>query len=70
MKMRSLTQTKKMLKRLEEGWNPKYWIFAADGDLNLMKHGKDGERAMTDDGGVDQDYIVGTFNIDSDGGDW
>ncbi len=69
--MRSLAQTKKMLKRLEEGWNPKYWIFVASGTFMLMRINKDGERAMTEDGGVDPDYEVESFDdIPSDGGDW
>jgi len=68
--MRSLAQTKKMLKRLGGGWNPKYWIFAADGCLYLMKNDDEDKRVMNSRGGVDQDYIIARFKIDSDGGDW
>lgn len=68
--MTTLEATVKHLKKLEENWPSKYWIFAADGRLYLIRKNKNGERAITDFGGVDQDFIVAEFDIESDGGDW
>lgn len=48
------------------------WLFAADGNLHVMRK-KNGRHAVCDDtagAGMDQNYIIATINIDADGGDW
>ena len=59
----------KTLENLSNRWPKNLWLFAADGQLNVAKK-KDGQHAMNDNGGVDQDYIVSIINIEADGGDW
>lgn len=56
------------LKRLSREWPEGYWIFVAGG-VHLMRYNDEGQRAYKG-GGVDQDYVVGSVNIPSDGGDW
>ena len=59
------------LQKLNDNWNDKYWIFVAAGELHLMRHKKDGQRAITADGGADQRYISKDYpKIIADGGDW
>ena len=61
----------KHLQVLDNHWNPNYWLWSGDGVLYLMRFRADGKQAMTDFGGVDPDYIVGSFsNIINDGGGW
>ena len=60
----------RLLNRLVNIWPESLWVWSADGKLYLMHTGPDGERVMTDSGGVDDAYIVDAFNIPSDGGDW
>jgi len=66
------------LKALEKNWPEGYWVFVGAG-FNLMRCGEDGQRVyiQTEDEfgvgmsvGVDPDYIVESFNIPSDGGDF
>lgn len=58
------------LEKLAETWPESLWIFAADGVLHVMTKVR-GERVMTRRGeGYDQDFIVGTVDIESDGGGW
>ena len=38
---------------MADNWNPDYWIYVAGGTLWVMKHDKNGERAMLSNGGVD-----------------
>ena len=58
------------LKKLDENWNSKYWIFAENGGLALMKKDINGERIM-DKGGVSQSSILHRYTqIEADGGDW
>ena len=61
---------KSQLNALTRTWPFGYWIFAADGKLHLMKSGPDGNRVYLPSGGVDPDYIVASYSIPSDGGDW
>ncbi len=59
------------LEELNDNWNSKYWIFIEAGTLYLMKYKKNGETAVTDDGGMDGGYVVAEFpHILGDGGDW
>lgn len=59
------------LKKLAEQW-PKdlLWVFAADGQLIVLRLDKDGKRVMTSSGGYDGRNIVAVINIPADGGDW
>jgi len=59
----------KSLQRVAAKWPNSLWLFSASGSLMVMKN-KDGGAAKTNSGGVDPDYIVGTIDIDNDGGDW
>ena len=59
------------LEKLNKRWNNRYWIFATDGGLVLMKMGKDGDRIVSPGGGMSREAIVRAFNgINADGGDW
>lgn len=58
-----------LLKKIARHWPETLWIFAADERLYVMRK-KNGKRAMTDRGGVDQDYIIAQVDIEADGGDW
>ncbi len=59
------------LKKLNENWNDKYWLFAADGDLHLMRLNNDGGRILEANLGMSQKAIIHSYNrIKSDGGDW
>jgi len=59
------------LKRLAKNWPPTLWLFAgAGGSVCIMKTGQFGQRMMTEEGGVNPDYIVGDIDIPADGGDW
>ncbi len=51
-------------------WPKSLWLFSANGSLYVMRNKKDGSRAFTPTGGVDQNYIVATIDIPNDGGDW
>ena len=59
------------LRRLANRWPDGLWLFSASGALCVMRAGENGEHVMTDDGGVDPDYIITQIlGIDNDGGDW
>lgn len=58
------------LKRLSKSWPKSIWIFAADGSLNIMKCNEVNDIAINSVGGVDQNYLIDTIPIMSDGGDW
>ena len=67
----SLRKTNAVLKKLNENWNGKYWLFAADGELHLMKYGADGNRITNDTLGMSQEAILHSYGeITADGGDW
>ena len=60
------------LKRAAKIWPDSLWLFSADGSLCLMKCGEYGGHVHTDSfqGGIDQEYLITTIDIDNDGGDW
>lgn len=58
------------LKRLAKKWPSTLWLFSANGTLNVMRKGDDGEHVILDNGGVDPDYSLDTVRIENDGGDW
>jgi len=58
------------LRRLATRWPKGLWLFAASGNLCVMRAGKHGEHLMTDGGGVDSDYQITNIDIPNDGGDW
>lgn len=57
------------LKAIAKTWPDSLWLYSASGELYVMKK-RDGQHAITETGGVDQDYIVDHVDIESDGGDW
>ena len=56
------------LTRLEQQWPGHLWLFAADGRLLLMRKDENGQHAVTGMGGVNPDYIIQDFQIETDGG--
>lgn len=58
------------LKRLAKRWPESLWLFSGSGTLCVMKKSAEGEHVREDNGAVSQDYIVGTIDIENDGGDW
>lgn len=71
---RELTKTEvkaiQALKKLEKKWPKTLWLFSASGTLCVMAKNDYGNRAITNDGGCDQDFIVDEIKIENDGGDW
>lgn len=59
----------KRLQVLAENWPKTLWLFAADGELHVMRK-IDGEHKTLPNGGVDPAHIVATIDIEADGGDW
>lgn len=50
---------------------PETWLFAASGQLTLLRTASDGSRVMTPSGGVDHDWILtGTTIGNIEGGDF
>jgi len=45
------------------------WLFAT-GNLHVMRKDEKGQRAITQEGGMDPEYIVDSLIADCDGGDW
>ena len=67
----SLRKINATLKKLNENWNDKYWVFAADGELHLMKYNEARERIVESHGGMSQKAILHSYpKITADGGDW
>lgn len=58
------------LKRLAEKWPKSLWLFSGSGILCVLKKAKGNNRAMNKNGGVCQEHVVETINIENDGGDW
>ena len=59
------------LEKVAKQWPESLWLFSAGGILFVMRLRADGERALTDSGGMDSDYIVGeSIQISNDGGDF
>ncbi len=57
------------LKEVAKKWPKSLWLYVADGQVHVMRK-QGGQRVVTEMGGVDQDYIVDSASIESDGGDW
>jgi hypothetical protein len=57
------------LNRLAKRWPRTLWVFCGAG-FTVLKCKPDGSRAMNSEGSVDQRYIVASFPIPSDGGDY
>jgi len=58
------------LQRLAKTWPKSLWLFA-NGSIGLsVCKKKNGQRATTPTGGMDQEYVVATVKIENDGGDW
>lgn len=60
--MKTAKGIKSVLQSLADNWNDKYWLYVADSSIYIMKK-KDGEIAVTDDGGVDQNYIIDSVSF-------
>lgn len=59
------------LEQLERQWPETLWLFCNGMKVYIMKKDAEGNHAtLKEGGGMDPDYIVGTVDIDSDGGDW
>lgn len=58
------------LRRLAKKWPDSLWLFAASGNLHIMKNDESGQRAITHLGGVDPELTVAHIEIPCDGGDW
>ena len=69
-----MTDSEQWLKKAQKLFKevpPGYWFFCADNKIYMMKYGDNGERAVLDHGGMDQDFIVGSISShEIDGGDW
>jgi hypothetical protein len=74
MTYRKLTKQEKnairCLKNLAKRWPDSLWLFSAARELCVMRYNNKREVAVTNSGGVDQDYVVADINIPNDGGDW
>lgn len=65
------------LHRLAKHWPKSLWLYSAGGSLCVMKKA-DGHRAIipgtaganSPGGGMDPEFVVGTADIENDGGDW
>lgn len=69
--MYSLRKINATLKKLNDNWNDKYWLFAADGEIHLMRYNANGERMTENNLGMSQKAILHSYtNITADGGDW
>lgn len=59
------------LKEVAKIWPKSLWLFSANGTLNVMKTKDDGSRGRSDGGGgLDQQQVITTIDIENDGGDW
>ena len=59
-----------LLRKVARHWPKSLWLFAADGELCVMKKTEENQKATTHTGGMDPDYILAAIDIESDGGDW
>ena len=57
------------LKKLAENWPETLWLFAGDETLAVLRLGPEGKR-MYKNGAVDQDFMVASIWLPSDGGDY
>jgi len=58
------------LQRLEKNWPKTLWLFCNGHSISILRTGPDGVRVMNAAGTPDQDYIVESVTIPSDGGSW
>lgn len=59
------------LQRAAKIWPDSLWLFSADGILHVMRKTDEGVHAVTNNGGMDPDFMIGvTIDIENDGGDW
>lgn len=57
------------LVRLSRRWPSSLWVFAAGGQLHVMRAGDEGEHIKNGEGN-DPAYVLASIDIPSDGGDW
>lgn len=57
------------LHELARKWPASLWLYAANGELHVMKKSADCQ-IWEPGGSPDPEYIVGVVNIECDGGDW
>lgn len=60
----------KALERLAKKWPDSLWLFCNGCSVHILKKNENGERVLTEGGGMDDGYVVGYVNIENDGGDW
>jgi len=66
---KKIIQKFRQLEKLFEGSG--CWLYAAGGDLHLVRRNEKGKIAITESGGVDPDFVIAfTQGIHADGGDW
>jgi hypothetical protein len=70
MRRLSDKQVVNRLKSLARVWPKSLWLFAVGGKLCVMHRNQVGEVAVTESGSIDQNYVVDTIDIPSDGGNW
>ena len=58
------------LKRVAKKWPKSLWLFSGSGSLCVLKKADGKNRAINATGGVCQEHVVATINIENDGGDW
>ena len=58
------------LKRLAKNWPSSLWLFAASGDLCVMRLAPGQGMGSTPTGGMDPAYVLDSIAIPCDGGDW
>lgn len=61
------------LKRIAKRWPQSIWLYAAGGDLHVMRADEDGGHHYGGSGGrnaIDPAYALDVVRIPSDGGDW
>jgi hypothetical protein len=63
-------KTIQALLQLAENWPDTLWLFAASGNLHVMRRGAGGEMVTLTPGGFNPRYIVASVSIPCDGGDW
>lgn len=59
-----------VLKRAARYWPKSLWLFAANGQVHVMRKTEDGKHAILPGGEMDPDYRLASIAIEADGGDW
>lgn len=57
------------LRRLEKTWPDTLWLYAAAGQLHLIKRGPDGRRVLLPAGAPDPGHTIASFKIPCAGSD-